>query len=383
MTFTSLPAYSGDGAAGHVPLLDTEARLIQQAYTSGNLARWIVDVDTDATLRFRTVNPAYESLTGLTRGYMAGRRVGDLAPRLPIAQVEAIQANYRACIAAEHAIKYEEQLSIDGVSSWWLTTLTPILEAGRVVRIVGASVNIDEQKNAQHTLDAANQDMKLFLHSFSHDFQSPLRAISGFGGILQRKHGSAMSDDAARLVSMMVTAADHATTLLSDLMAFTQASERDLEPRLVDLHHVAERVTGLTLRVERDEAEAQIHLGDLPTILADPSMMALLLQNLIGNALKYRRQVPTVVEVRAIEQRDAWRIEVEDNGMGINEAGCARVFEAFQRLHSDRDIQGTGLGLAICSRIVERHGGTMDVHSVPGHGSTFAFTLPKADMGAA
>lgn len=374
--YSILPVYPGHSLSSSAPVPDAEARIIQQAYKSGDIARWIVDVEANGSIRFRTVNPAFTRLKGLTHAYMAGRRLSTLSPRLPLEHVEAMQATYRACLSTNHAISYEECLSVNGASQWWLTTLTPILEAGRVVRIVGASVNIDQQKQVQQALGAAHEDLKLFLHSLSHDFQSPLRAITELGKILQRKHGSGMSADAERLLSMMVTAADQAKLLFTDLMAFTHASERALENQQVDLNQVVARLLD-TLAFDIETAGAAVHVADLPIVTADRAMMALLLQNLMTNALKYRRDVPPVIEVRAVEQTDAWRIEVKDNGMGMDKAGCARAFDAFQRLHAEHAIEGTGLGLAICARIVERYGGAMDVESVPGVGSTFAFTLPR------
>ena len=133
-----------------------------------------------------------------------------------------------------------------------------------------------------------------------------------------------------------------------------------------------------------DEVQATVEIGDLPTIEADPLQMRQLLQNLIGNALKFRRDdEPPVVRVTAEKGDGLWRITVADNGIGFDRRQAERIFGVFQRLHGRTAYEGTGIGLAICRKIAERHGGTITADGVPGAGATFTVTLPERQAGTA
>jgi light-regulated signal transduction histidine kinase (bacteriophytochrome) len=164
--------------------------------------------------------------------------------------------------------------------------------------------------------------------------------------------------------------------LINSLLEYARVESQGKSFRLVDMRKAVN--DALThLRAALDECGADVRIGELPTVFGDQDQLARLFQNLIGNALKFRGEVPPRIEVAAEELADSWRLSVRDNGIGLEQQYAERIFIIFQRLHTRGQFPGTGLGLAISKRVVERHGGRIWVESEAGQGSTFYFTLPK------
>ena len=166
--------------------------------------------------------------------------------------------------------------------------------------------------------------------------------------------------------------------LIEDLLEYSRAgrSRRPLEP--VDMESVLVQARA-NLEASIREQEAQIEVGPMPTVIGDQTQLVQLFQNLIGNAIKFRRQPPPQVRVTASRDGGCWQFAVEDNGIGIEKEHFDRIFQTFQRLHG-QEYPGTGIGLAVCKKIVERHGGRIWLDSVVGQGTTFRFTLPDQEM---
>lgn len=246
----------------------------------------------------------------------------------------------------------------------------------------------EEQERHQAELERSNEELQQFAYVASHDLQEPLRKILTFGDRLQSRCGDSLDEMGQECVERMQNAARRMQTLIDGLLTLSRVTTKGREFVSVDLAKVArEVVTDLEVRVEK--SGALVEVGHLPTIQADPLQMRQLLQNLIGNALKFRcDDVPLVVKVngsflhdresrRGVSPADErCRLVVEDNGIGFEQRYADRIFGVFQRLHSRESYEGTGIGLAICKKIAERHGGTITARGEPGQGACFEVILP-------
>jgi signal transduction histidine kinase len=226
-------------------------------------------------------------------------------------------------------------------------------------------------------LGRANEELQRFAYVASHDLQEPLRKITSFSRLLEERLSDDLEGDARMYLERIVAAATRMQRLIEDLLMFSRAG-RPSEVVPVD-SAAALRAVVDSLAVRVAETGARVTSGDLPTVAASRTEIEQLLQNLVGNALKYRADDrPPHVHVEATEQDGGWRFTVADNGIGIEPAYAKRIFQIFQRLHPRGRYDGTGIGLAVCQRIVETHDGRIGVESVPGEGSTFWFTWPAS-----
>ncbi len=226
-------------------------------------------------------------------------------------------------------------------------------------------------------LARSNADLEQFAFIASHDLREPLRMVSAYMGLLERRFGPVIGAEGAEYVAYAKEGAQRMDRLVLDLLEFSRVGrmEEALEP--VSLDEVVDGVIA-NLSPAMGECGARVERPEpLPAIPAVRGEMVQLLQNLIGNAVKYRDPSrPLVVRVSARQERGQWVVSVADNAIGIAPDYSERIFRIFQRLHTRDRFEGTGIGLAICKRIVERHGGRIWVDSVPGEGSAFSFTLP-------
>jgi signal transduction histidine kinase len=243
----------------------------------------------------------------------------------------------------------------------------------------------EEQANAlAAALQRSNRELQDFASVASHDLQEPLRKIQAFGDRLAATAGPALGEQGADYLKRMLHATGRMRTLINDLLAFTRVTTKAQPPAPVDLAAVAREVVS-DLEGSLQQTGGRVELGELPTVEAEPTQMRQLVQNLVGNALKFHRPgVPPVVRVegRVIANGEAaggpprCELTVSDNGIGFDEKYLDRIFTVFQRLHGRGEYEGTGMGLAIARKIAEQHGGTITARSRPGEGSTFVVTLP-------
>ena len=266
--------------------------------------------------------------------------------------------------------------------------------AARVRKLVTARTSELAQANMQlksHTreLESSNRELQNFAHVASHDLQEPLRKVQMFGDRLRERCSDGLSEQGQDYIARMQSATGRMQTLISDLLAFSRVTSKDHSRKPVDLARVAKHVLAdLESRIE--QTGGTVDVNDLPTIHADPTQMRQLLQNLIGNALKFHRPgTPPIVKVRGsilngqdgngakhTDGQAIYELTVEDNGIGFEEKYRDRIFTIFQRLHGRSEYEGTGVGLAVCRKIAERHGGDISVNSTPGQGATFVVTMP-------
>jgi signal transduction histidine kinase/predicted transcriptional regulator len=228
-------------------------------------------------------------------------------------------------------------------------------------------------------LERSNKELQDFAYIASHDLREPLRKISAFGQLLQESLKGKLDEDEEENFAFMIDGATRMQQMINDLLMYSRVTTKAKPAERVDLNAVIEDLKNVELAVQLEETGGVINVPEpLPTLHADPSQIHQLLQNLIGNGLKYyRKGVAPVITVRGrVGEGNMVRIEVQDNGIGIEEQHYANIFEMFKRLHSREDYGGTGIGLAVCKKIVERHGGEIGVESNPGEGSVFWFTVP-------
>ncbi|GAA1870286.1 ATP-binding protein [Pseudonocardia ailaonensis] len=232
-------------------------------------------------------------------------------------------------------------------------------------------------------LERSNRDLEQFAYVASHDLQEPLRKVSSFCQLLQRRYGGQLDERADQYIDFAVDGAQRMQRLINDLLAFSRVGRTTTGFVPVDVEAVARTATG-HLAAALEEGGGRIEIADgLPTVPGDPGLIQQLLFNLMGNGLKFHREdVPPVVRVDAVERPDAeppeWEFSVADNGIGIEPEFVDKIFVIFQRLHGRDVYTGTGIGLALAKKIVEFHGGRIwvDHGSADEPGTTFRFTLP-------
>lgn len=287
----------------------------------------------------------------------------------------------------------EEQESRTGRRRYVHVIKAPVYDAQhRVCGVQGVFWDETERRQAEEALRRmalelarSNKELENFAYVASHDLQEPLRKVIAYGGRAAARDRAAMDDVVRDCIERMVAAAQRMKTMIDDLLALAQVTTDRRPFEWVDLNVVARDALD-DFDVPIEEVGASIHVDHLPTIEADPLQMRQLFQNLIGNALKYRRSdVPPRLEILAAHADDAARpasphetceLRFVDNGQGFDPRYRERIFEPFERLHSAEVIAGSGIGLALCRRIVERHDGRIAAESSPGQGATFIVTLP-------
>ena len=246
------------------------------------------------------------------------------------------------------------------------------------IYIAGAIANA--QLHAQVTQQAeelarSNRELEQFAYVASHDLQEPLRMVSSYVQLLERRYSGQLDERAEKYIYFAVDGATRMQRLITDLLAYSRVGTKggDLAP--TDTASVVDEALS-NLEVAVVNSNARVEYPDLPPVTADSSQLVQLFQNLIGNALKFKSEYHPRVEVRAEREGNYWLFSVRDNGVGFDQRYADRVFGVFKRLHRNSDIPGTGIGLAICQRIIDRHGGRIWAESAPGKGATFYFTLP-------
>jgi signal transduction histidine kinase len=256
-----------------------------------------------------------------------------------------------------------------------------MLERGFNAMAGGLAEARESAEARREELERSNADLEQFAYVASHDLGEPLRVVAGFSELLERRYKGQLDERADRYIAHIVDAVTRMRELIDDLLEYARVGRADRPFTQVDLGDVMEQVRrSLASRIA--DRDGTLEVGPLPGVHGDERQLGQLLQNLCANALKFSRDgVPPVVRVRAARNGKAWQVSVADNGIGMAPEHQDRVFQMFQRLHSREHYEGTGIGLAICEKIVTRHGGTIDVESEEGAGSTFTFTLPDPEEG--
>ena len=346
-------------------------------------------IATDAAGKVTFLNVVAENLTGWTQKEAQGCNLQDVLSLVNEETRQAVESPVDKALRdgvivglANHTVL----ISRDGVERPIDDSAAPIRNPqGEIVGVVLVFRDVTERRAAEEQLHRlnrdlrrTNQDLQQFSYAASHDLKEPLRTVSNYLQLIRGRYsGKVLDEEAGQLFDVAVAGAQRMHALVEALLEYSRAGEvadATLEPVPVG-KVVGNVITNLQSAIS--EAGADVLLGPLPVVTANPLYLTQVFENLIGNALKYRSEQPPRISVTAAEGARDWVFSVEDNGIGIPAEYQAQIFGIFKRLHGD-EYPGTGIGLATCKKIVDRHGGTIWVESESGKGSRFSFTLPRS-----
>ena len=352
-------------------------------------ARWqaLFEAAQDAVLivddqrRYVEANPAACELFGLAAEQLLGRRIEEFVDDVRGMEVGTAWQQFQASGVqrgecrlrrADGSVRHLEfNAKADFAPGLHLSILRDVTERKRTEE---ALVQQAEQ------LVRSNANLQQFSYVTSHDLQAPLRTISSYSQMLQTRYGGQLDQNAHEFLGYIVASAQRMQSLISSLLAYARVTHVEAMPFEPVALETALQWARLNLQIILDETRAEITAEPLPVVPGDQIQLVQLLQNLIGNAVKYRRPgEPPQIHVSAAESEQEWTISVRDNGIGIQPEDATRIFGVCKRLHGD-EIPGSGIGLAICQRIVEKHGGRIWVDSGLELGSVFRFTLPRSQF---
>lgn len=225
-------------------------------------------------------------------------------------------------------------------------------------------------------LNDANKELEHFSYIASHDLKEPLRMVTNFLGLLQKRYADQLDEKAQSFINFSIDGARRMKKLIDELLEYSKTSVNKLVYENVDLNEVMKEVK-INFQDVFSEPESGLFIQVLPQINANRMQMVQLFQNLTGNAIKYKSAAPPQIRINATSNKTHCIFSVKDNGQGIDKRSFTKIFVIFQRLHTDATHSGSGIGLAICKKIVERHGGKIWLESEPGVGSTFFFSIAK------
>ena len=331
-------------------------------------------------------NRGAEKLYGYTAREVVGRPISLLLPTDRPREVADMLEHLRR---GEEIDSFETaRVTKDGSVIQVSLRMSPI--RGTSGEITGASTiarDITARKDAEATLllkvqelARSNEELGQFAYIASHDLQEPLRMVASYTELLARRYKGRLDSDADEFIAFAVDGANRMQRLIEDLLMFSRVGTRGTDLLGISSEEALQQAL-INLRGSIEESGAVVTHDLLPEVLADETQLIQLFQNLVGNAVKYRSSaVPRVNISAAIDGQGRWSFAVADNGLGIEPQYFEKIFGMFQRLHKREEYAGTGIGLAICKKIVERHGGGINVESQPGQGSTFTFTLARSGV---
>jgi len=335
----------------------------------------------------RRVNRAECALLGYQPGEMLGRPIWDF---IAGTEREGSHGVYRRKLAGEQPLEPHQRLYVrrDG-GEMWIEIHDSLVRnaAGEVTGIRSALLDITERKRLleavkRHAerLARSNAELERFAYVASHDLQEPLRMVASFTRLLSQRYSGRLDETADRYIDYAVDGAKHMQQLIVDLLEYSRLNSKELDIQHTECDAVVADATR-NLHAAIQESGGSVDWDPLPALWVDRGQLTELFQNLLGNAIKFRRkdECPRI-HVSAVDGGPHWVLSVQDNGIGIDPRHRERVFQVFHRLHARAEYSGTGIGLAVCRKVAERHGGKIWVESKPGAGSTFHFTIPKTPM---
>jgi len=361
-----------------------------------------VAIVTNAQGEIEWVNDSFHKLTGYTLAEVIGKKPGDMLQGEKTSQ-ETVNSIREALAKCEPFSGEILNYSKDGRPYWLSLNINPVFDDdGKLIHFIALESEISTRKEIEiklrkevegvmkklnvmnERLEVSNRELLDFAYVSSHDLQEPLRKIQAFGDRLKSTCQDSLNEKGLDYLERMLNAASRAQILINDLLDFSRVTTKAQPFQPISLAEVLEGVlSDLEVRIEKSGVILEV--DRLPIVEADALQMRQILQNLIGNALKFLREgVTPVVQVRSrvyMENEQEWcEIRVIDNGIGFEQQYAERIFQIFQRLHGRKTFEGTGIGLAICRKIAERHNGTLIAQGELDQGATFIFTLPTHQL---
>ena len=240
--------------------------------------------------------------------------------------------------------------------------------------VLMAIEDVTERKRIHEELVRSNEDLQRFAYVAAHDLRSPLHSALNLSRLLAKRTEEKNDEEEREMLRNSIASLERLKALMNDILTFAELGNAPQQRALISLDHPLQ-IALANLKHHIEQNRASITIGSLPEVRSDRTQLVMVFQNLIGNALKYRRAETPQIRIEAVPEDGEWRISVADNGQGFAAEHATAIFEPFKRLHG-KNIKGSGIGLATCKRIVERSGGRIWAESVPGQGSTFFFTIP-------
>jgi two-component system CheB/CheR fusion protein len=240
--------------------------------------------------------------------------------------------------------------------------------------VLMAIEDVTERKRIHEELVRSNEDLQRFAYVAAHDLRSPLHSALNLSRLLAKRTEEKNDEEEREMLRNSIASLERLNALMNDILTFAELGNAPQQRTLISLDHPLQ-IALANLKHHIEQNRASITIGSLPEVRSDRTQLVMVFQNLIGNALKYRRAETPQIRIEAVPEDGEWRISVADNGQGFAAEHATAIFEPFKRLHG-KNIKGSGIGLATCKRIVERSGGRIWADSVPGQGSTFFFTIP-------
>ena len=366
------------GVDEHASLLESELRFrsISDCAPTGI---WVVN----ATGECVWLNAHWLTYTGAKLSEQVGDR---WLTSIHAEDRQAIFADYKAAFDAREPFSISYRLRRnDGMYRWHVSNGNPRFgDSGEFLGYVGLVTDehdLREARQREETLKAelveSNKDLARFASIASHDLQAPLRHIKGFSEILRSDYGDRFDEDGLYLINTLVASSDKLSSLIRDLLEFSVVDQANNPLLPVDTQNCFDQATE-HLRSLIAEKQAVLTADSLPMVTGYESLITRLLQNLIGNAIKYHRSGTPEIKITCQPSGDKVQFSISDNGIGIAAENFEKIFEPFKRLHGGKEFSGSGIGLATCKRVIDRLGGRIWVESEPNVGSTFHFTLTPA-----
>ncbi len=364
-------------------------RQLQLIYDTVNEVIFLIDVEADGQFRFQSVNRTFLTATGLEEKQVIGKSLAEI---IPPDNYPFVLSQYQKAVLTCKPVSWEEISLYPSGEKTGLVSVSPIINSdGKCLQLIGSVHDITElNKSAERlvklneklqqqakALAESNLELEKFAYVASHDLQEPLRMVSSFLKLLEKKYEGDLDETAHKYIHYAVDGAERMKNLIIDLLAYSRVSTNDDVLASTDMNALVAEV----LHIQNNtilKLGATIRVGPLPILQnTRRTQMFQLFQNLISNALKYHGEAPPQIDIYAWEQSDRWEFSVKDNGVGFEQEFAESIFIMFTRLHRRSGFTGSGIGLSVCKKIVEIHQGNIWVESVPGKGSTFYFTIAK------
>jgi signal transduction histidine kinase len=367
-----------------------EHRLLNSVIESIRFPLYVIDIETFEIVLANSAACPTDVPRGITCHSFTHRRNAPCDDAEGPCPIEEVRRNKQPLVV-EH-VHYDQR----GVPRYYEIHAFPILdEAGNVTQMIEYNVDVtertrvaDELRNHEHSLEIlveqlerSNAELQEVASLAAHDMRSPIAGVASAAALLREMLEHKLNDDEKAILDILMRGADKPTQIITSVYRCAQIDAEEISPKPVDLNRLVAELSAVQLRAEIERTHGRIRVPEpLHAVLGDEVQILELTQNLIANGLKYHRQgVKPEVTIRSREVGEYWiRIEVEDNGIGIRADDREKVFGMFKRLDDACGEEGLGIGLASCKRVVERHGGRIDVHSTYGVGSTFSVELPRA-----